>query len=51
MTHGADSVEWSKLDYFVPDMIHFTYRGNEWIADEIFRIMEVEFGKMAQEYH
>lgn len=47
----ADSGEWAKLDYFVPDLIHFTYRGNEWIADEIFRIMGVEFEQMAKKNH
>jgi hypothetical protein len=44
----ADAVEWAKLNYFVPDLIHFTYRGNQWIADEIFRLMEVEFESMAK---
>lgn len=44
----ADAGEWAKLDYFVPDLLHFTYRGNQWIADEIFRLMEVEFDRMAK---
>ena len=40
--------DWAKLDYFVPDLVHFTYRGNQWIADEIFRLMEVEFDRFAK---
>lgn len=44
----AEAAEWSKLNYFVPDLIHFTYRGNQYIADEIFRLMEAEFESMAK---
>lgn len=48
LIEDGDASQWARLNYFVPDLIHFTYRGNEWIADEIFRLMEAEFEKLAK---
>ncbi len=47
----ATVADWARLEYFVPDLLHFTYRGNQWIADEIFRLMEVKFEGLAKIYH
>jgi len=47
----ATAADWARLEYFIPDLIHFTYRGNQWIADEIFRLMEVKFESLAQIHH
>lgn len=48
LIEDGDAANWARLDYFVPDLIHFTYRGNQWIADEIFRLMETELDELAK---
>ena len=41
-----------KLDYFlenIEDNVHFRYRGNEWIADQLFLEFQDDFNRLLQQ--
>lgn len=43
---GVTVADYVNMEYF-HDTIHFTYRGNQWIADRIFMYMQEQFAEMA----
>lgn len=41
-------LQYYNLKYF-NDYVHFTYRGNQWIADQIFKEMETKFNELSND--